>query len=228
MCGSRRLRFAGNVEGFSFVECTVCSFVFTPAIAPPDAENRYRRHQEGEPAQGWADESFLVPALEALGAEKPLYILDFGAGESRVPDLLRARGHRVIAVDLVPPIRPHPDRLTGPLETLDLPAGRFDLIYSFQVFEHLPQPAPILRRLLRLLRSGGLLLIHTDMEVAERPKRFSDWWYVLPPHHCSFYRHRTFDVFCRRTPHRVAWRDEKSVMIQAGHPTRTIGVKHGK
>jgi hypothetical protein len=57
----------------------------------------------------------------------PLRILDFGCGQSLVPDMLRDEGHRVIAVDLAPPLRACPDRLTGPLDALDLAPRGFDL-----------------------------------------------------------------------------------------------------
>lgn len=212
MCGARALAPVGKVEGYSFVECPNCGFIFTPNLpdsdAPPEAS-------AGRPVGGWANIDFLEPALARLEGSR-LSVLDFGAGESRVPDLLRAKGHRVIAVDVLPPDEPHPDRLTGTLETLHLTPRQFDLVYAFQVFEHLPEPAPVLDELLALTRPGGLLLIHTDMEVPERAAGFTGWWYVLPPDHCAFYRHHTFEVFCRDTPHRLIWTDAKRVLIEVG------------
>lgn len=213
LCGSAALADIGVVAGHDFLECGHCGFVFTPSLRPAAAEARYRADEVGSPQGGWADEAFLQPALERLHAA-PLDILDFGCGESRLPAQLRARGHRVIGVDLAPPDQPHPDRYTGDIRTLALPPTPFDLVCAYQVFEHLPQPALVLEALLAHTRRGGLLLIHTDMETAERARGFADWWYVLPPHHCSFYRHRSFDVFCGNTPHRVVWRDPKSVIIR--------------
>jgi SAM-dependent methyltransferase len=88
----------------------------------------------------------------------------------------RAAGRPAVAVDLVPPLRPHPDRLTGDLLALRLAPGTFDLAFAFQVFDHLPEPRPFLNELLRLTRSGGLVLVHTEMETEERAHGFARWW----------------------------------------------------
>lgn len=219
MCGAG-IHFLDWVDGYPFFECPHCRFIFTPSVPEAQTDDPERGNQAPAPAGGWADERFLEPALARLADAGALSILDFGAGDSRVPDLLRARGHRVVGVDLVPPARPHPDRLTGSLRSLGLPQASFDLIYAFQVFEHLPDPASVLAELLRLTRAGGLVLIHTDMEVDDRPRNFAEWWYVLPPDHCSFYHHRTFEIYCQGTPHRLVWMDPKRVIIEAGRCRR--------
>lgn len=100
--------------------------------------------QRGRAAEWWAyNLEFLDPAFRLLRNRKHLRVLDFGCGHSRIPDRLRSEGHRVIGIDLEPPLQAHPDRLTGALLQLNLPPGQFDLIYSYQTFEHLPQPRPI-------------------------------------------------------------------------------------
>lgn len=218
ICRGDRLAPLGEVDGYPFVECERCAFTFSPVVTLEGMQTLYQEGyhgpRDGGPEAGWSDDGFLAPALERLPAG-PLRILDFGTGQSVVPDRLRARGHRVVALDVAPPIRPHPDRLTGDLPTLGLPAASFDLVYSFQVFEHLAEPVPILEALLRLVRPGGYLLIHTDMEMPERQGGFTRWWYVLPPDHCAFYRHRTFEWYLARTPHRLVHQDPKVVLVQA-------------
>ena len=172
---------------------------------------------DGAPEVGWASLEFLGPALDRLGSGRRLHILDFGCGQSYVPAALRAHGHRVIAVDLAPPVQRHPDRLTGDLLALSIAPGAFDLAFAFQVFEHLPEPRPVLDELLRLTRPGGLVLVHTDMETEERGRGFAKWWYVAPPDHCAFYRHRTFEVYLAGTAHQLSGREPKSVLIQVAH-----------
>lgn len=218
VCAGRHLRAAGAVAGYQFVECLGCGFVFTPAITAAVAETWYGAGEQGArheaaPVQGWADPSFLEPALERLPS-RPLRILDFGAGESVVPDLLRREGHEVIALDVSPPSRPHPQRLVGSLGEVRLPPESFDLVYAFQVFEHLPEPRPVLEDLLALVRPGGLFLVHTDMETPERAQGFEAWWYVSPPNHCSFFRHRTFEHLVSDRPDVLVWRDPKTVLIR--------------
>ncbi len=44
-----------------------------------------------------------------------------------------------------------------------LPAGSFDCVLSFSVLEHIPQPRPLMREIVRLLRAGGVSyhVVHT-------------------------------------------------------------------
>lgn len=215
MCGSRRLRDLGQVKGYAFRVCRRCAFVFTPLEEREPMRANDDAFYRDAPEEGWAQGTlFLEPALERLGSRR-LTILDFGTGKSHTPEDLRAEGHRTVAVDLRPPRMPHPDRLTGDVLHLPLNSGQFDLVYSFQVFEHLERPVPVLERLIELTRDEGLILIHTDMEVPEREScGFSDWWYVMPPQHCSYYRHQTFDVFFEGRREKVIWKDEKRVLIR--------------
>jgi SAM-dependent methyltransferase len=46
-------------------------------------------------------------------------------------------------------------------------AGSFDLAYSFSVFEHLPDPAAVLRETIRVLRPGAVLSISVHLYAAE-------------------------------------------------------------
>lgn len=218
MCGCEALQRVGVVSGYSFVECNHCAFIYSPEISQEYMRSLYMSGyhgpEDGAPVTGWATPSFLDPAFDILEDRRPLHILDFGSGQSLIPEGLREEGHRVVTVDMAPPLRPHPDRLTGDLLELGLPREQFDLVYAYQVFEHLPEPLPILVELFRLARPGGLVLIHTDMEVADRQPDFTAWWYVSPPDHCSFFRHRTFEVFIQRWGHALARSDPKCVVMR--------------
>lgn len=217
-CGGDGLSAAGAVDGYRFWECAGCGFVFTPEIDRRDLLERYRNVEElladGMPVSGWAPDDFMNDLLSELEGGVRM-LLDFGCGESRLPALLRDRGHRVMAVDVAPPLRDHPDRLTGDVLQLPLPRGGFDMVYSYQVFEHLPEPRPILERLLDLLRPGGKLVVHTDMEVAEREAGLAAWSYACPPDHCSFYRHRTFGHATADRAARIARAEPHLVVIEA-------------
>lgn len=216
-CNSGSLKEAGVVKDYFFVACEDCGFAFCPYISQ-DLMDRlygqgYHANEEGVPEFGWSDASFLKSVL-AFFEDKPLKILDFGCGQSVVPKKLRQRGHKVIAVDVTGPMRPHPDRLTGNILDLDLEPEQFDLVYSFQVFEHLSRPVPIFNELLRLTKPDGYLLIHTDMEPPERKAGFEQWWYVLPPDHCSFYTLRSFEKILEGSPHTLVEGNPVYVVIQ--------------
>ncbi|MFP4014537.1 MAG: class I SAM-dependent methyltransferase [Chitinispirillaceae bacterium] len=208
----------GLVDNHPFVECRTCGFVFCTSITQEQLSDWYRRGyhgvQDGAPDIGWANENFLEPVWKYL-PRSGLTIMDFGAGTSLVGSLLRQRGNRVIEVDIAHSHSSHPDRHTGDIHTLPISAGRFDLIYSFQVFEHIAEPLPILEQFTLLVKPGGYIYIHTDMETPERLESFRKWWYVTPPDHCSFYRHRTFERFIKNRPLEIVYRDPKSVLMQS-------------
>jgi SAM-dependent methyltransferase len=219
MCGSSEVEFLDVIQDFVFKQCSKCAFVFTPDVTPQYLKDLYAAGyhgpEDGGPKKGWKKNiSFLKPALQLLPSG-PLHILDFGTGQDLAPDALRKLGHKVTAVDIAPPIRPHPDRLTGDILELNLKAEQFDLVYAFQVFEHLPDPHSILEELLKLLKPEGLLLIHTDMETEARlDNEFRDWWYVAPPDHCSFYRPQTFEMAVKNTGNEVLISEPTFVVIQ--------------
>ena len=92
-------------------------------------------------------------------------VLDLGCGSGSGAALLAASGARVLGIDRV---APDPDsRRTGAsfcladLSALPLRARGFDLVVSFQVIEHLRDPAPYLRAIGELLAPGGTALLST-------------------------------------------------------------------
>jgi SAM-dependent methyltransferase len=135
-------------------------------------------------------------------------VLDFGCGNSPFADQLRVHGHRVLAVDLRPPRRPHPDRLTGDLCALALTEAQFDLAYAYRVFEYLPEPQPYLDELLRLTKRGGMALIHTPAASNHRPGA------AHPAEHTCPYRHRLFSTILKHKPDFLLWHTPWSMVIQ--------------
>ena len=82
----------------------------------------------GAPQSGWeAGPGVLESALRLLPANRPLKLFDCGAGQSYLPERLRDLSHWTTAQDVVPPLRLHPDCITGHVEELDLLRAYFDL-----------------------------------------------------------------------------------------------------
>jgi len=93
--------------------------------------------------------------------------LDLGCGDGMKTVLFAAFDRCVTGVDRMEWLHPatrtgirfhQEDFLTG---RLSLPDKSFDLILSFDVIEHLPDPTPMLKEIARLLRDDGVLILST-------------------------------------------------------------------
>jgi SAM-dependent methyltransferase len=113
-------------------------------------------------------------------------VLDAGCGEGYGASLLAAHAERVLAVDREEAIAIASARYRDPrlafraLDLMTLPAlgERFDLVVSFQVIEHLPDPTGFLRALAAVTAPGGTLVVTTPnrlMSVSENPYHLREW-----------------------------------------------------
>jgi SAM-dependent methyltransferase len=124
------------------------------AVAAPDdvASRRGLRVRQAYAAD-------IELAIAHLGGDPAgLRVLDHGAGTGLWLQMAAAYGCRTAATELSDPGR---ERLAAlgheVFDPDELPSGRFDLINSEQVFEHLLDPAASIASLGAALRPGGLL-----------------------------------------------------------------------
>lgn len=115
-----------------------------------------------------------VEALEAAVTPGVRW-LDLGCGRRILPSFVRdteareaalvARAKLIVGVDLdLPSLRAQRSiarRMMADLARLPLASGSFDLVTANMVFEHLEDPAAVLREMRRVLAPGGVALIHT-------------------------------------------------------------------
>src|SRR5213593_2476860 len=113
-------------------------------------------------------------------------VLDAGCGEGYGAALLAEVAVRVVGADRMEAIVLARARHRDPrlelraidLERLDGLDGRFDLVVSFQVIEHLPDPVGFLAALARRAAPGGEILVTTPnrlMSVSENPYHLREW-----------------------------------------------------
>ena len=92
---------------------------------------------------------------------------DVGCADGQFLHLAAARGWRVFGVELNPPAAEAArargvEVALGSLEELDdLPWGQFDVVTSWDVLEHTPEPRAFSERVARLLAPGGTLVVTT-------------------------------------------------------------------
>ena len=117
---------------------------------------------------------FVADFLAAHGPGRGGEVLDVGTGTARVPiALCRAdRKVRVLGVDLAGPMldlarrnvlkAELADRIRfarGDAKNLPFPDGRFEAVISNTIVHHIPDPAPALAEMARLVAPGGTLMI---------------------------------------------------------------------
>jgi SAM-dependent methyltransferase len=106
---------------------------------------------------------YPADALAFLLGDRPLRVLDLGAGTGLLTDVLLAAGHEVVAVDLsgamLDQLRarlPQVVAATGQAESIPLPDADVDAVVAGQA-AHWFDPAPAAAELRRVLRPGGVL-----------------------------------------------------------------------
>jgi SAM-dependent methyltransferase len=129
--------------------------------------------------QRFAEGLELIGYFASKYGDRPLRILDLGAGAGGVSVALASEPrYRVTAVDIV--MNPdlvelrNCDYAIASGDTLPFKDQTFDAVLCLETIEHLPKPKPAAREMMRILKSGGLVMITT-------PARFR--WLTKPDPH---------------------------------------------
>lgn len=113
-------------------------------------------------------------------------VLDAGCGEGYGAAMLAETARHVTGVDRAEAVAVARSRHVHPrlayreqdLERLESLGERFELVVSFQVIEHLPDPARFLEALAACTAPGGTLIVTTPnrlMSVSENPYHLREW-----------------------------------------------------
>lgn len=133
---------------------------------------RDARHYESNVAfakQRFQEGVELTAAFDQKYGGRALRILDLGAGTGGVSAALAAGGkHRVVAIDIVAnddlrALRNDVDvaQVIGTADRLPFADASFDVVLCLETVEHLPDARASAREMMRVLRSGGQVMITT-------------------------------------------------------------------
>jgi len=133
---------------------------------------RDARHYESNVAfarQRFQEGVELAAAFHDKYNGRPLHILDLGAGTGGVSAALAADGkHRVVAIDVVAnedlrKLRSavRVEQVIGTADALPFENESFDIVLCLETIEHLPDARTSAREMMRVLRSGGQVMITT-------------------------------------------------------------------
>lgn len=134
-------------------------------------DSRYRENTTMIGYEILARKATVLAAIDAQGRRGGT-VLDVGCGPAVFTKELLDRGYSVIGIDASPNViqqateitasHPHAARARftiGDVENLDLPSGSIDVIIAVGLVEYLPQDAPALREMRRVLKPGGVAII---------------------------------------------------------------------
>jgi len=117
-------------------------------------------------------------------------VLDVGCGAGGNLKTLQDQGWEPHGIEISEIAAAHARELTkgqihtGTVESAPFPPGAFDLVLMSHSLEHFPSPVEALRRIHRVLKDDGLLVIHVPNVHSFEFKLFGRWWFQLdPPRH---------------------------------------------
>lgn len=151
--------------------CEQCGFVFAPEFSSWTPADFGKYIYNAQYAEIDPDFKTVRPEINAQGLLKlfpqmqGVTHLDYGGGAGYLSELLRGAGWDSRTYD------PY----AGEHRTLP-PGARFQLMTSFEVFEHVPDPVRLLEDLGKMLDDDGVLFFSTELSDGrvERHKRI-DW-----------------------------------------------------
>lgn len=181
--------------------CSNCSFLFTDAFDDWSLE-QFKTHIYNEDYKLVDPDYSESRPRENAGAVARLWgplrhetrVLDFGGGNDTLCAALREAGFAA-AVTYDPMVPQYAMR----------PAGKFDLVTSFETFEHLPDPLAGIRSIVELTADPGLIFFSTVLQPADFDRQRLSWWYVGPRNgHVSLFSRKALTLAWERHGYKVA------------------------
>lgn len=159
----------------SYHRCPRCRIIFAGREhlpTPEEERERYLEHNNGIQHPGYVKflNQAIEPALPLLSTD--MEGIDYGCGPAPTLSLLlREKGIGCLDYD--------------PLFFPDLPEGPFDFIFATECFEHFFNPAVEIKRIIEILKPGGLLIVMTHLW--DESVDFASWYYPKDSTHVTFY-----------------------------------------
>ena len=236
--------FETTQETFTLYECTGCGLLFQDASAvesrlagfypegywwrPGDGvasrlEGRYRR---------WVVENdHLKTIREWFPGPRPVSLLDIGCGSGLFVSLAAGAGFDAAGLErsaeaVEAAHRKGVESVICGDESLMIDQGReFDLVTLFHVLEHVPDPFKYLRRIQKLLRKPGHLVVQVPSRSSLQARVFGRRWYGLdcPRHLSNFTEYALLAVLGRagfriRRIRRFSLRDNAPAIVSSLFP----------
>jgi SAM-dependent methyltransferase len=171
-CNEAAATAVGNRGALHLVRCNQCTLIYSSP--PPIAAVREKYLAEYDLAAHFAEweprkRLLYDRRLRALAAPAPdrRRLCDVGSGDGQFLQVAAESGWQPFGIELNPPAARRCrergfDVAEGTIEELDdLPWQSFDVVTSWDVLEHTPTPREFVRRIRRLVKNDGRVVITT-------------------------------------------------------------------
>jgi 2-polyprenyl-6-hydroxyphenyl methylase/3-demethylubiquinone-9 3-methyltransferase len=197
----RGVRFPLSGVPIYYRRCAECKFLFTDAFDDWSVE-QFKTHiynddyklvdPDYRSVRPRANADVVAQLWGAIKTETR--VLDYGGGNDEFCTALRDAGFPVAAT-FDPMVPEHAAR----------PAGKFDLVTSFETFEHLPDPAAGIASILEFAAEPGMIFFTTLLQPQDFEQQRLNWWYVGPRNgHVSLFSKDALTKAWNRHGYRVA------------------------
>lgn len=186
-CGIDVRRFFGEVRELELYECAATGMRFWRPGQVAGPEDFYRLCSGAWPNYYRSERWEYEPARRAIGSGRR--VLEVGCGRGFFLRSLAARGNLVQGLELnaeaiASKVTEGEVRRQLVEDVAAAEPASFDVVCSFQVLEHVVDPAGFIRACMTLVRPGGLLLFSTPNNEFELHRSMGDA-FDLPPHHLN-------------------------------------------
>lgn len=215
LCGAEAFQSIHRNGPWQYLRCRRCGLV---ALFPRPRQaallSVYDDYLPAAPERIVQWRRMVQPVIERSAAviaaharKSPGALLDIGCGFGFFLEHMRRRGWQVEGLEVSPVGRAYARQEGGltiharPLEHLDLPENRFDVVTLFYVIEHIGDPLALLHAVRRVLKPGGLVLLrwpHTTpiVRLLGPLARFGDLYHT--PYHLFDFNPQTIRGFLER------------------------------
>jgi SAM-dependent methyltransferase len=213
-CGSREAipflvapdRFHGRPELYRLVECSSCTLVrLDNPPAPERMGEHYGADYDRSVALAGEEPGRWRGRWEALAKYKPGgALLDLGCSAGGFLSGLAGTAWSLYGIEMSKTMaakareRTGAEIFVGDILDAPFPAGTFDAITCFHVFEHLYQPREVLAKVCEWLKPGGIFFVMVPNIDSAGFRIFKSYWYALElPRHLSFFSPKSLTALAR-------------------------------
>ncbi len=186
----------------TIVKCKICGLIYVnprrlvaPNIYPYSTIQELYYFQKTYSQRLWAY-TRLVHLLPHWLGYHPQTLLDIGCGDGALIEVARMAGITSYGFEISPSLIRLVQAQLGVDSVVSdltcLPEKSYDIVTLINVLEHVPEPIKILQECKRLIKTGGMLLVHVP-NIGGLPARLTRarWHQIEPLEHFYYFHEHT-------------------------------------